>query len=750
MKTTAPIRFLVLTLVLLATHQLSAQIIMSAPEPYDPPAPGDQSFTKICANIDTGSGSFNSYDMTISWAGALPNAGNAFILELSDASGDFTNPIELANITDQNTNATKSFEVNFAVPSTVGGQGHIFRARSTDPVSATESVDAFSVYYIDVDYNLNISEMGDGNPPGNLCDPTQITLQVDNIPSPETHKYLWFRSSSPISGETGHSINVTTSGLYQAFIDYGDCVFNANTDSNLVNVTIGATGVGVGITPPSKTALCAGETETLAIDTTDPAWSYQWYKDDTTIPGAIATSYVVDGNTANFAGDYQIEISAPGVCTERSVSVTMTSAGGFTVTRNNPANIVVLPAQPETLSISTTANSPTYQWYRNNNAVVGSTNSTLDITQNGAYYVDVTSTGACSSTTSSENTIALVPTSFEVIIDYDASYTSCENTSIILEVATINAVASDGSTSDVTAQLETAFTYQWNRSGSPIPGATSQNISLTNPTENGNYIVNASLDSYNETSSQLPVQLLTSETVSITSTGTIFCSGADALTISTTTDLSVETFDWEKDGVLMSVSTEELVVSETGTYRLVLDKNSCNLYSNEIIISGLDPDLITLDIDGDVIFPEGSSKTVRASGGTAYQWFDSDNNVIGASDSIIFTEEGTYRLVAEIDNCQVSKQLTVIYLDTFKVPNVITPNGDGSNDQWVIPNSYSSKSDVSVIIYNDKGIELLNETNYQNNWPESSISFPNQNMVFYYVIKNPSETLKQGTITVIR
>jgi gliding motility-associated-like protein len=174
------------------------------------------------------------------------------------------------------------------------------------------------------------------------------------------------------------------------------------------------------------------------------------------------------------------------------------------------------------------------------------------------------------------------------------------------------------------------------------------------------------------------------------------------------------------------------------------------LISNQIIITTLDPDLITLDIDGDVVFPEGSSKTVTASGGTAYQWFDVDNNLLSSSSSITFTEEGTYLLIATIDNCEISKQINVVYLDLFNVPNVITPNGDGANDQWVIPNSYSNKQDVNVIIYNDSGVELINEMGYQNNWPQSSMSFPKQNMVFYYVIKNATKTLKQGTITVIR
>ncbi|MGB5497680.1 MAG: gliding motility-associated C-terminal domain-containing protein, partial [Maribacter sp.] len=164
----------------------------------------------------------------------------------------------------------------------------------------------------------------------------------------------------------------------------------------------------------------------------------------------------------------------------------------------------------------------------------------------------------------------------------------------------------------------------------------------------------------------------------------------------------------------------------------------------------LDPSLITLDPTGDVVFPEGTSRTVTANGGTAYRWYDSNNVEMSASSSVSFTNEGTYTLVANIDNCEITRQINVTYLDTFKVPNVISVNGDGINDQWMLPNSYSNKADVNVIIYNEKGEEILNEFDYNNSWPSSSMAFPKQNMVFYYKIRNAKEVLKQGTITVIR
>ncbi len=374
------------------------------------------------------------------------------------------------------------------------------------------------------------------------------------------------------------------------------------------------------------------------------------------------------------------------------------------------------------------------------------------INEIGTYYAQVTlSGGACASTSkNSESTTVVTPNEFELDIVYTSTYSDCANTSIALGVSEINGILSDGSKINVTSDLISSFEYQWQKDGVNVAGATTQNISLASTAENGSYVLNASLGSLISDSNALPVQLIVNDILTINSTSLTSCNSTDPITLSTTADLTGESFEWFHNGASINTNDTEINVTDLGAYRLVVYKNGCPLNSNEIVIAPLDDSLITLDAPANVIFPEGSSKTINASGGTAYRWYDINNVLLSSTSSFTIDQEGEYVLIANIDACEITKQISSTFLDTFKIPNVITVNGDGLNDQWVLPNIYSRNSEVNVTIYNDQGIEVFNQFDYQNNWPQSSTSFSRQNMVFFYKIKNAKEVLKQGTITVIR
>ncbi len=743
------IRVLLLPVVLLAIGSVQAQVL-NAPvaAPNQTPPPGSTPWNRACA-----SSSFNDYWVRFTWNPPMVNSDNEFILELSDADGNFGSPVELAR--DGSKNLVFDFYMQFQVPTDTRGENYRLRVRSTSPAVISPASAPYPMYYISVNTGLTIrpqgqADFGDGT--AQVCDGNSITLEVYGLANADTYTYNWYRSGTLLADKS-ESITVSTSGMYNVEIDYGACSGSGNTLSNLIDVTAGSS-LGIAINPPAKTDLCSGETVDLEANINNPSLTYTWYKDGAVIPSSNNYIYTVDASSPGFEGEYQVEIFGPGACVERSAGVTITNAGDFTVTRDNAASVVLLPGQNTTLSVSTDASSPTYQWYRDGSPVAGATSPSLVVsdTETGTYFARVTlSGGACTSTSvDSETTEVVTPDSFELIVDYATSYIACENTSIALEVVTINALDSAGNRTDVTSSVINDFSYQWKKDGVDVGGASSSSLSLTDPSENGAYTLDGTISTYASTSNALTVQLLVNETLTISSSGTVSCGPSEPITISTATDLTGETFSWLRNGSDLGVATPELSVTEAGTYQLVLMRNACPLPSNEIVITPLDENLITLDPGENVVFPEGSSRTVTATGGSSYRWLDSNNNEMSTSSSMTFTSEGQFVLIAEVGNCQVIRNISVSYLDTFRVPNVITVNGDGVNDQWIIPNSYSNKSDVNVIIYNEKGEEVLNEFSYQNNWPSSSVNFPRQNMVFFYKIRNGGEVLKQGTITVIR
>ncbi len=748
-------RKLLLTTALLCgflwTQRGSAQVL-NAPEaaPNQTPPPGTTPWSAACA-----SESFNDYWARFTWAPPLVNSDNEFILELSDADGNFSSPTELAR--DNTKNTTFDFYFQFSLPQDTRGEGYRLRVRSTSPALTSPASDPYPMYYLDVNAALTIrpqgqSDFGDGT--AQVCDGNSITLEVYGLANADTYQYNWYRSGTPLS-ETGPSVSVSQSGMYAVEIDFGSCSGSGNTLSNLIDVTSGSS-LGVAINPPANTALCAGETVSLQANITGQGLTYTWFKDGTAItsPTIDDATYLVDAGATGFEGEYQVEIFGDGACVERSAPVAITNAGNFTVTRDNPENMVVLPGQTATLSVSTDATGVTYQWYRDGSPISGATNASLTVsdTETGTYFARVSLTGgACSSTSvDSEPSLVVAPTSLEMDIAYNGSYSPCSNISTVLEVAQVRAVAPDGNQTDVTADLLGNMAFQWFLNGAPVNGATASSISLTDVSENGDYHVEASISSYTPASNTLPVELRLNETLEISSSDLTVCGPAEPVTLSTARDLTGETYDWYRDGVALNQSTPSVEVSTPGVYQLVLQTNGCPLPSNEITLNSLDENIIALDPGTDVRIPEGTSRVVTASGGDSYRWFDGSNTEISNTSSVSLTQEGSYLLIASVGGCEVSRALTVTYLDTFKVPNVISVNGDGINDQWVIPNSYSGKPDVIVTIYNDKGEEVLNVNNYQNDWPSSAVGFSRQNMVFYYKIRNAEKTLKQGTITVIR
>ncbi len=748
-SSTYSILVLALAFVLLGTFGAQAQILYKPEPAANPNLGGNTAWTAVCA-----SNGFNEYYVSFNWDPPMVDSNNEFVLELSDANGYFASPIELARVSDKNT--IFDFEFKFALPTDIRGDNFKMRVRSTHPAKTSPASEAFSMYFIDYNSPLLISENGSGNIPSGglieLCGGGSVTLKPHNIPNAANYIYNWYRSGTLLA-EKAESITVSEPGMYQVEIDYGDCSGSADTLSNIIEISTG-TSAGLAINGESNVEICPGETHVLEASVTGLGLTYTWYKDGAVVSGPTVdgSTYTVDASTSGFEGSYEVEVDGSGVCKELSAPVAVTSSGSFEITLNNEENIVLLPSQTKTLSVSTTATSATYQWFKNGAVIAEATSNALTINEIGEYYVEVTENGgSCSpAPVASTKTTVVSPDAFEFVVDYIGTYSSCENTDATLSLTAINAVSDNGATTDVTADLQNSFDYQWKLNGVDVSGETSKTITISNQDNNGEYALFGTIDAFEASSNNLQVKLASNETLQITANGTVLCEGGEAIVLESAIDLSNESFEWKKDGTVVDSTSENFTVSETGVYQLVITSNECPLVSNEVTISAFDESLLVLDKSKDLIIIEGETKTLTASGADSYEWYDAGNNLISSSSYYDFAEEGEYLLIASFGTCSVSKVITVTYRDMFAIPNVITANGDGINDLWVLPNTYSRDPNVLVTIFNERGEQVFSQSGYENNWPQSTTSFNKQSMIFYYKIMRGGKSLKQGTITVIK
>ncbi|PKP08006.1 MAG: hypothetical protein CVU09_17565, partial [Bacteroidetes bacterium HGW-Bacteroidetes-4] len=79
-------------------------------------------------------------------------------------------------------------------------------------------------------------------------------------------------------------------------------------------------------------------------------------------------------------------------------------------------------------------------------------------------------------------------------------------------------------------------------------------------------------------------------------------------------------------------------------------------------------------------------------------------------------DKGTNLFVWEVQNgiCSASDTVALMVSDFF-IPQVITPNGDGKNDFFII-DDLETHAPASLLIYNRWGNPVYSSSNYQNNW----------------------------------
>ena len=159
----------------------------------------------------------------------------------------------------------------------------------------------------------------------------------------------------------------------------------------------------------------------------------------------------------------------------------------------------------------------------------------------------------------------------------------------------------------------------------------------------------------------------------------------------------------------------------------------------------------------DVTINLGQSVQLEATGTAITTWNWSPT--AGLSDSTIYnpiaTPNATNQYVLTVSNALGcfdldTIQVTVITDFTLFVPNLFSPNEDGTNDFWEIPGiNLFPNSKVTVI--NREGLEVYSNSNYDNTWDGSYNGDPLPEATYYYHLEIVgSEKIYKGAVSILR
>lgn len=304
-----------------------------------------------------------------------------------------------------------------------------------------------------------------------------------------------------------------------------------------------------------------------------------------------------------------------------------------------------------------------------------------------------------------------------------------------------------------------SLTYNWYKETSSTTSifiATSETLSVNEP---GTYFVETNYGSCtsNSFSNRVTVTEASSdEQFEISSSqGNPFCASEGSTILSA---ISGESYQWFKDGELISGATDQMYeTNESGIYSVNVNLGNCStdasiLLESNGFSSDIDVEEITTLEEGDFFMVTLTTDALDPE----YTWFRNGEIIFGENtEELQITEVGNYMAtITQTADCNasISYEFRVIepFPDVGQIPNLISPNGDGINDTWVIPQAYVNGTNTNIKILSSQGKVVFQTTDYQNDWPQNNISFADVNPVYYYIITTENNTTKKGTITIVK
>ncbi|MGM9478957.1 MBG domain-containing protein, partial [Pedobacter sp. GSP4] len=196
-----------------------------------------------------------------------------------------------------------------------------------------------------------------------------------------------------------------------------------------------------------------------------------------------------------------------------------------------------------------------------------------------------------------------------------------------------------------------------------------------------------------------------------------------------------------------------------GTYALVPSNGVANNYSfvyinGTLTINAL-PTVNIVSNKGTEI-SKGETAVLTASGGTSYSWSTAGGIISGQNTAVLTVRPAqttTYTVrVTNASGCSSIATITIKVSEDYKIVanNILTPNGDGVNDTWIVQNIDMYPSN-EVRIFDRNGRQMYSKKSYDNSWNGTIGGNELAEGTYYYIITyGPDKLVQKGFITIIR
>jgi gliding motility-associated-like protein len=525
--------------------------------------------------------------------------------------------------------------------------------------------------------------------------------------------YQWLREGK-VTGSADTPLTVLDTANYVIKITDS---FGCSANSNPIKIRQINNPV-VAINAPSN-QFCEEQSLTLTAQSSSKIATYQWL---------LGNDLQTEGPNATFiaksAGNYSVRVTDIEGCMGGSVAQKITvnplPKSAITTTRN------ILCEGKSMMLTAATDNGNSYEWLSNGSNI--GTKNTVEISQAGSYNVKTTSALGCSKISEA---FVIQPVKNPAVSITSPTNRVCRNTPLTLSAIGTNLKE-----------------YQWLQDGKPLKN-TDATFAVT---ETGQYSVRV-VDNNQCESIAMPFAATIVEPVVVRLDSLPDFCGYAFEPIQLKGTPAGGTFSGKGVSVGQFAPREANVGLHIVTYSVRGDLECLNGYAQRSVIIKAAP---ALDLGPAREIYRGSGIKLNADMGAGYSytwtpatWIDNPNSSkprVDPDDNTVYT----VRAVNE-NMCASEASVKIRVIQDIIAPSAFTPNGDGSNDTWVV-RGVEQYPNVEVIIYNRWGIAIFyGKGPTQQAFDGTNNGEPLPSGTYTYIIKGtPNGNVKHGVVTLMR